>query len=116
MQTSDASTVPASIAAELDAARAEVVDRIGDFTFTRGEITDAFNLVADKANWKNPINAVVEFRSARERIALHRAVEFFTGSRPTLTFMKFVPNDSGTGSDTVKYRVTAAGYYAAIGA
>lgn len=61
-----------------------------------------FNLVADKANWKNPINAFVP--ATIDLDAITDAVIHFTGSVPTYTMTR------------KGWNVKAAGYYVAIGA
>lgn len=83
---------------------AQIVARVVDRDVTRGELSKAFDSVADRANWKNPINAVVALDSFGICL-LTEAVIFFTGS---------VPSYKSLGGG--KYRVTAAGYYRTIGA
>jgi len=97
------------IATKLAEAKNEVVVTLGEYRFTQSELEEAFNKVAPKDNWKMPVDATAEFSSVRERIALHVAVPFFTGSVPTLEFV----TDNGEFST---YKVKAAGYYEAIGA
>ncbi len=67
-----------------------------------------FNLVAPKANWKDRINALVSpdelTRLGATKTDLGKAVTFYTGSVPTIKW------------ERGQLRVTAAGYYAAIGA
>ena len=67
-----------------------------------------FNLVAPRDNWKNPIRALVTPAELTALGAtwndLGKAVTFFTGSVATIQWKKG------------KIFVTAAGYYAAIGA
>jgi len=77
---------------------------------TRGTLSKAFRRVEDRAHWKNPVNAVVDVANDYDRALLHEAIVFFTGSLPTFTV---VPGGTLPGC---RYRVTAAGYYAAIGA
>lgn len=72
--------------------------------FTRNEMKEQFDRVADKQHWKNPIDATVSL-TPRERAVLCEAVVFFTGSVPTVEKVGF-----GV------YRITAAGYFAAVGA
>ena len=69
--------------------------------FTRDELTAAFRLVENPANWKLRINAVVPADADRQ--AISSAVIFFAGCLP-----EFVKVPGG-------YRVLAAGYYACIG-
>lgn len=87
-------------------ARNQIVERVGDQTFTRGELDEAFSKV-QPANWKDAIDAIVELNSPRELLALGLAVPFFTGS-----VARIVRIDEGGN----RFRVTAAGYYATIGA
>jgi len=67
-----------------------------------------FNLVADKSNWKNPINATVDPKVLLEMGAtkadLGKAITFYTGSVATI------------GREGKVLRVKADGYYIAIGA
>jgi hypothetical protein len=100
----------ASLIATVNAADAEIVETVGEFQFTRAELRTAFDRVANKSNWKLPVDSVVVFTTGpRERIALHVAIRFFTGSSATMEVVKLAE-----GSST--YRVRAAGYYAAVGA
>ena len=71
---------------------------------TRDELHDAFNLVANRANWKFPVNCTVNADAAK-RALIREAVIFFTGSVP-----RFHRIARG------QYRVSAPGYYATIGA
>lgn len=74
---------------------------------TKAQLRTAFDLVADKANWKMPIDATVQYGDLDgDRIAMIReAVIFFTGSVPTFTQLRYG-----------WMRVRAAGYYNTIGA
>ena len=76
---------------------------------TQGQLSEAFDRVADKANWKNKIDAVVDLND-QEMAMISEAVVFFTGS-----VAKFAPRN-GAALPKCRYRVTAAGYYATIGA
>ena len=90
--------------------QAQVVGQVNGRAVTRGELEVAFNAVANKANWKYPVNATVDL-DAYTKAMVFEAVVFFTGSKPTFKRL--------TGSTTggmAKYRVKAAGYYATIGA
>ena len=82
-----------------------VIDRIDGRDVTRGEFSSAFDRVANPTHWKLGIDAVVDVADARDLEVVLRSVEFFTGSRATAGIVR--PG---------RYRVTAAGYYAAIGA
>jgi hypothetical protein len=70
--------------------------------FTRGELKEAFNKVANKENWKLPIDAIIH---ESEMEIVEEAVIFFTGSIPSLFD---APED--------KVRVVSKGYYFEIGA
>jgi hypothetical protein len=78
--------------------------------YTRAQLSAAFSLVEDPANWKNPIRAIIpEADTDVETIKkIFYAVVFFTGSQPTF---RQVPSSLGT-----MYIVEAAGYYLTIGA
>src|SRR5262245_36809222 len=89
---------------------AQVVASVNGKAVTRGELEIAFNAVADKVNWKNPIDATVDL-DAYTKAIVAKAVEFFTGSKA-----KFARKGGTTTGGIGRYRVTAAGYYAAIGA
>lgn len=74
--------------------------------YTDKELNDAFNLVANKENWKLPISATLpSITSASKRKLIAFAVTFYTGSVAT-----FGKTASG------KLLITAPGYYAAVGA
>lgn len=94
-----------SLAAELAEMRKQVVRKICRRDVTMADLDDAFTRVADKANWKNPIDAVVALHSDFEMLTLREAVIFHTGS---------VPRIDALGRN--RYRVTAVGYYVAVGA
>jgi hypothetical protein len=83
---------------------------------TRAKLTEAFNLVAPKDGWKNPINAEVVIDSDLRMLLIREAVIFFTGSVPTFDFSRSVRPIKGTDGGAAIYRVRAAGYYATIGA
>ena len=74
--------------------------------YTKALLTAAFELVEDKANWKNPIDAKVFVYTDAEWLApiMREAVVFFTGSVPT------------TEMDGDYMTVKADGYFAAVGA
>jgi hypothetical protein len=63
-----------------------------------------FERVENKENWKLPIDATIELDTAN-KLLLDEAIIFFTGSVPH--FHKLAGG---------KYRITADGYYMAIGA
>lgn len=89
---------------------AMVVDRIDGRDVTRAELKLAFDAVADKANWKNPIDKVVDLDPFTMQM-VRQAVIFFAGCVPT-----FEPLTGSTTSGMRKYRVKADGYYIAVGA
>jgi hypothetical protein len=73
--------------------------------WSRAELLEAFDMVADKKAWKNPIDRLV----TREWFAyngnrLREAIIFYTGSVPM-----FTP------ADDLHIRVEADGYYKTIG-
>jgi len=57
----------------------QVVARINGHGVTRAQLSKVFDKVADKANWKNPINATA-YLSDEEKEMLAKAITFFTGS------------------------------------
>ena len=73
--------------------------------WSRDELTEAFGLVSNPANWKLPVDATVRSMHGTVDVDLIReAVIFFTGSVPSMKW-------------TMKgLRVRAAGYYKTIGA
>lgn len=78
----------------------------------RSEVSAIFDRVADKSNWKLPIKAEVALDFADSDL-LREAVIFFTGSVPTMEVIEpFLNRNDGRSM----YRVTAAGYYSAVGA
>jgi hypothetical protein len=87
-----------------------VVGEVMGKPVTQGELSLAFDAVANRANWKNPIDAVVSLDSYTMAM-VREAVVFFTGSVPTFELMTGTTT-SGMG----RYRVKAAGYYRTIGA
>ena len=70
--------------------------------WTRTELNRAFRDVQDATNWKNPINALIDEDLMDITDA---AVVFFAGCRPTFSR-----------ESTGLVRVTAIGYFAAVGA
>jgi len=90
--------------------RATVVATVLGERVTWGQLHDAFDRVADRTNWKNPIAADFTTStdantSAFEVELMHAAVEFFAGCRPTIRHM-----------GNFRFRCEAVGYYAAVGA
>jgi hypothetical protein len=68
------------------------------------EAKEAFSLVQNEGNWKNPIDKVI---CCDDRLLgiIERSIVFFTGSEP-----KVISQGKGI------YRIVADGYYIAIGA
>lgn len=80
-----------------------------DKSYTRKQLSEAFDKVSNKEHWKLPINAVLpEWFSVAETELITAAVIFYTGSVPT--FEREYKNGAGS------TKVQAAGYYAAVGA
>lgn len=71
--------------------------------FLVSELRAAFEKVADKGNWKNPVKAVIATKNAEITEA---AIIFFTGSVPV-----FLPHRKSKTTCIV----SAFGYYVAIG-
>lgn len=88
----------------------QVVAKIAGRDVTQGELAAAFDKVADKANWKLPIDATVDLSGDADLATIREAVVFFAGCVPT-----FVPV-VGAALPGCRYRVRAVGYYAAVGA
>jgi hypothetical protein len=76
--------------------------------FSRAELREAFEMVEDPANWKNPIDAAIP---AYMRDCVEEAVVFFAGCRPT-----FEAVNPKARRSMRRLRVRAVGYYAAVGA
>jgi hypothetical protein len=85
----------------------EVVSTWGKkYSFTRGEIMQAFRLVEDSTNWKNPISKIVVCNTERDRVIISEAIGFLTGAYPSKV------TELGNNA----YHFKAAGYYATCGA
>ena len=55
--------------------------------FTRYELQEAFNLVVNKTNWKNPTCTKISKRNlSKYRRVIEQAVPFFTGSCAEFTY------------------------------
>lgn len=93
----------------LHEALAQVVAKINGRDVTRGELRQAFERVSHPNNWKLGINRVVDLNNWEMEL-ISEAVIFFTGSAP-----EFFPMVGATFPKN-RYRVVAAGYYAAVGA
>jgi hypothetical protein len=94
-----------SIQKQISEADAQVVETIDGRSITRAELRAAFDRVADRSHWKNPIASSVVIHSEFEREVIRRAVVFFTGSVPTFEHV------AGP-----FFICRAAGYFAAVGA
>ena len=70
----------------------------------QARMTKAFNKVCDQENWKMPVDAVVEL-TGPEVEEMREAIIHFTGSVPAFAMLA-----------DGRCRVTAVGYYTAIGA
>lgn len=77
-------------------------------TYTLDELREAFDLVADKSNWKLPIDAAVPDMTLGLAKRIRVAVIWFTGSVPK--FRIAVKANGNT------WTVRADGYYKAVGA
>lgn len=73
--------------------------------YTLPQLHDAFDSVKNAEHWKNPIDKVVPYLTPKERALIHAAVIFFAGCEPKFEVLS-----------TRKHRVTAVGYFAAVGA
>lgn len=73
---------------------------------TQEEMRAAFERVANRLNWKKPINRLLTVKNDAELDLIYDAVIHYTGSVP-----EFYP----TGKSR-QYRCVAAGYYLTVGA
>lgn len=87
-----------------------VITRVKGVVVTQGRLSAAFDKVADKKHWKNPIDTTVECDDLEKEI-IYEAVIHFTGSVP-----EFVVLPGRHRGQKRKYRIKADGYYLAIGA
>lgn len=95
---------------EVRASMNQEVATVNGKRVTRGQLAAAFDIVSNKENWKCPIDAHV--RLTDDEIAMvTEAVIFFAGCTPEIERKSRKAEDG-----TIKYRVTAIGYYEAIGA
>ena len=86
-----------------------VVAQVMGKPVTQGQLSKAFDKVANKANWKFPVDATVTIKTHYEMALIQEAVVFFTGSVAKFTAVELL-------GSKCKYQVKAAGYYATIGA
>lgn len=101
---------------QIDAkAATQPIARVHGRDILKAELSAAFDLVADKAHWKNPIDATLQLTT--EQVALiHDAALFFgAGEAKFHAPAQTVQWDNGDNMVAV-YHVTAPGYYATIGA
>lgn len=75
--------------------------------YSQDQLKMAFENVQNKEHWKNPIDCVIDNPGDENLECLREAIIHFTGSAPTFNRILI---DGG------KIHVTAAGYYATIGA
>lgn len=75
------------------------------YEFTVRELRGAFERVEPPENWKNPIDADIVLADERDLALIVSAVLFMTGSHAAIEAL-----------GCRRFRVTAAGYYVAIGA
>ena len=91
----------------------EIVARNGQFVFTRRELEEFFDTVANEENWKMPINKIVRLKGSREILGTYEAVRFFAGCTPEF---HFTMTRDGLQEEGPMFRVEAEGYYMAVGA
>lgn len=90
-----------TVRSELDQ---QVVSRVGERDVTRAQLATAFDKVKPAGHWKNPIDATVRLTDD-EMALVSEAISFFCGCSAD-----FQNLSGGT------YRVTAIGYFMAVGA
>lgn len=96
--------------AELALQRSWIAAKVQGVPVTHGELSDAFERVKPKPNWKLPIcaeitTATTEAESAREVAMIREAVVYFCGCVPEIRHQ-----------GNFRFLVTAVGYYEAVGA
>lgn len=89
----------------------QIVEVIDGRQISRAALSDAFNRVANQKNWKLPIDAVVEVDDGAELELILRSIVFFAGCRG-----EAAPVKARVGKGSMRYRIRAVGYYAAVGA
>lgn len=92
---------------------AQEVDKIDGRPVTRGELAAVLELVADKRGWKYPIDATVALTELQLKL-MDISIPFFCGGSVEMAPTGKRQADFQGGAAI--YRVTAAGYYACIGA
>lgn len=80
--------------------------------YTQEELLAAFKRVENTRHWKNPISRIVAVEGDEDIELITQAVIHFTGSIPEFVEVPCRWRDDGK----KRYRVTAAGYFATIGA
>ncbi len=90
--------------------QAQVCAKILGRDVTRAELSKAFDQVKNPTNWKMPVDARIPLVSDFDLLLVREAVIFFTGSVPEITPVLLCKPRA------MVYRVTAAGYYVAVGA
>jgi len=74
-------------------------------SYTRAQLSEAFDSVKDPTNWKCPIDSTFPESLPQETVRLlDAAIVFYAGSKPTFQYLNG------------KTRVTARGYYQSVGA
>ncbi|HEY4037778.1 MAG TPA: hypothetical protein VGM15_03070 [Burkholderiaceae bacterium] len=109
MDSNFTTTPEAQMPAFTEMSDSEIVAKLGDLEFSRGELEGMFNAVANPAGWKQEISRTLALTN-RERVATHVAIEFFTGSRAVIEHV------GKTDDGRLICRIRAAGYYQTIGA
>lgn len=81
----------------------------------RVQLSAAFDMVADKVNWKNPINCHAALTGSQVAM-IYAAVQFYAGCSPTFSVLAGRVEFDAKGNPFNSYHVKAKGYYAAVGA
>jgi hypothetical protein len=84
----------------------DVVARAGGYEFTDDDLHRYFDMVRNRSHWKNPIRRCATLPSERDVYGMHEAVVYIAGC---------VPEVECINPETHKYRVTAIGYFMAVG-
>ena len=101
-----------TIAAEKAASDAQIVAKVMGRPVNRGQLSEAFNRVANPTNWKLPIDATLGC-TPLELAMIVESVRFFAGCTATAVYIAPARNAPRA---RLCYRITAPGYYAAVGA
>lgn len=91
----------------IDDSMNEIVAEVFGKNRTRRELSEAFDLVKDRENWKNPIDCVLDESAITDEVQalISEAVNFFAGCEA-----HFIPRGNG------RINVQAKGYYLSLGA